>query len=130
MLNIFYLLHFSPIFILLTCNIPVISMYMYYQSAGIKTNILAYRGPHSQNLTRGMDIFCSKNFMGPTQYLGAVYWAPVSLFPAMWILIRLLHQKPADSAFHLQFWAYGSWDSLFPISMSPNFKFRSPEHYF
>ena len=20
---------------------------------------------------------------------------------------------------HLQFWAYGSWDSLFPISMSP-----------
>ena len=21
---------------------------------------------------------------------------------------------------HLQFWAYGSWDSLFPISMSPS----------
>ena len=24
-----------------------------------------------------------------------------------------------DSVIHLQFWAYGSWDSLFPISMSP-----------
>ena len=23
------------------------------------------------------------------------------------------------SVIHLQFWAYGSWDSLFPISMSP-----------
>ena len=31
---------------------------------------------------------------------------------------------------HLQFWAYGSWDSLFPISMSPNCKFMSPEHNF
>ena len=24
-----------------------------------------------------------------------------------------------SSVIHLQFWAYGSWDSLFPISMSP-----------
>ena len=31
---------------------------------------------------------------------------------------------------HLQFWAYGSWDSLFPISMSPNSKLMSPEHCF
>ena len=31
---------------------------------------------------------------------------------------------------HLQFWAYGSWDSLFPISMSPNCKLMSPKHYF
>ena len=31
---------------------------------------------------------------------------------------------------HLQFWVYGSWDSLFPISMSPNCKLMSPEHYF
>ena len=34
------------------------------------------------------------------------------------------------TAIHLQFWAYGSWDSLFPISMSPNCKLMSPEHYF
>ena len=26
--------------------------------------------------------------------------------------------------------AYGSWDSLFPISMSPNCKLMSPKHYF
>ena len=31
---------------------------------------------------------------------------------------------------HLQFWAYGSWDSLFPISISPNCKLMSPNHYF
>ena len=31
---------------------------------------------------------------------------------------------------HLQFWAYGSWDSLFPISMSPNCKLMSPNHFF
>ena len=31
---------------------------------------------------------------------------------------------------HLQFWAYGSWDLLFPISMSPNCKLMSPKHYF
>ena len=31
---------------------------------------------------------------------------------------------------HLQFWAYGSWDSLVPISMSPNCKLMSPEYYF
>ena len=32
---------------------------------------------------------------------------------------------------HLQCWAYhGSWDSLFPISMSPNCKLMSPKHYF
>ena len=31
---------------------------------------------------------------------------------------------------HLQFWAYGFWDSLFPISMSPNCKLMSPEHCF
>ena len=36
----------------------------------------------------------------------------------------------AISVIHLQFWAYGSWDSLFPISMSPNCKLMSPEHYF
>ena len=28
-------------------------------------------------------------------------------------------QKHMTSVIHLQFWAYGSWDSLFPISMSP-----------
>ena len=31
---------------------------------------------------------------------------------------------------HLQFWAYGSWDSLFPISTSPTANLMSPEHYF
>ena len=31
---------------------------------------------------------------------------------------------------HLQFWAYGSLDSLVPISMSPNCKLMSHEHYF
>ena len=31
---------------------------------------------------------------------------------------------------HLQFWAYESWDSLFPISMSPHCKLMSPKHYF
>ena len=31
---------------------------------------------------------------------------------------------------HLQFWAYESWDSMFPISMSPNCKLMSPTHYF
>ena len=31
---------------------------------------------------------------------------------------------------HLQFWAYESSDSLFPISMSPNCKLMSPKHYF
>ena len=25
----------------------------------------------------------------------------------------------SGSVIHLQFWAYGYWDSLFPISMSP-----------
>ena len=27
--------------------------------------------------------------------------------------------KKTESVIHLQIWAYGSWDSLFPISMSP-----------
>ena len=35
-----------------------------------------------------------------------------------------------SSVIHLQFWAYGSWDSLFPIAMSPNCKLMSPKHYF
>ena len=30
---------------------------------------------------------------------------------------------------HLQFWAYGYWDSLHPISMSPHCKVMSPKHY-
>ena len=36
---------------------------------------------------------------------------------------RALLQK---AVIHLQFLAYGSWDSLFPISMSPNCKLMSP----
>ena len=28
-----------------------------------------------------------------------------------------------ETVIHLQFWAYGSWDSLFPISMSPTANF-------
>ena len=43
------------------------------------------------------------------------------------VVDRLGH---APSVIHLQFWAYGSWDSLVPISMSPNCKLMSPEHYF
>ena len=34
-----------------------------------------------------------------------------------------------NTVIHLQFWAYGSWDSLFLISMSPSWKLMSPEHY-
>ena len=34
------------------------------------------------------------------------------------------------SVIHLGFLAYGSWHSLFPISMSPNCKLMSPKHYF
>ena len=40
------------------------------------------------------------------------------------------HKSTAYTVIHLQFWAYGSWDSLFPISMSPNCKLMSPKHYF
>ena len=40
------------------------------------------------------------------------------------------HCMSGVSVIHLQFWAYGSWDSLFPISMSPNCKLMSPKHYF
>ena len=29
---------------------------------------------------------------------------------------------------YLQFWAYGSWDLLFPISMRSMHKLMSPEH--
>ena len=32
-----------------------------------------------------------------------------------WLAMYLVLQ----AVIHLQFWAYGSWDSLFPISMSP-----------
>ena len=28
-----------------------------------------------------------------------------------------------ETVIHLQFWAYGSWDSLFPISMNPTANF-------
>ena len=35
-----------------------------------------------------------------------------------------------SAVIHLQFWAYGSRDSLFPISVSPNCKLVSPKHYF
>ena len=31
---------------------------------------------------------------------------------------------------NLQFWPYGSWESLFLISMRPSCKLMSPEHYF
>ena len=49
-----------------------------------------------------------------------------------------ISERPKQSAYkaslcaviHLQFWAYGSWDSLFPISMSSNCKLMSPKHYF
>ena len=35
-----------------------------------------------------------------------------------------------NTVIHLQFLAYGSWDSLFLISMGPNCKLMSPELYF
>ena len=35
-----------------------------------------------------------------------------------------------SSVIHLKFSAYGSWDMLFPISMSPNCKLMSPKHFF
>ena len=41
--------------------------------------------------------------------------------------LSLMPEKHSDS---FTIWAYGSWDSLFPISMSPNCKLMSPEHYF
>ena len=39
-------------------------------------------------------------------------------------------QEFTHTVIHLQFWAYGSWDSLFPISMSPNCKLMSPNTIF
>ena len=36
--------------------------------------------------------------------------------------------KLKGAVIHLQFFANGSWDSLFPISMSPNCKLMSPDH--
>ena len=36
-------------------------------------------------------------------------------------------EKGSDS---FTIWGDGSWDSLFPTSMSPNCKLMSPEHYF
>ena len=41
-----------------------------------------------------------------------------------------LENLSIGAVIHLQFLAYGSWDSLFPISMSANCKFMSPKHYF
>ena len=41
-----------------------------------------------------------------------------------------LRQTSYRAEIHLQFWADESWDSLFPISMSPNCKLMSPKHYF
>ena len=35
-----------------------------------------------------------------------------------------------SAVIHLQFGAYESWDSLFPISLSPNCKLMSPNNYF
>ena len=44
--------------------------------------------------------------------------------------IKLPNDFKTFAVIHLQLWAYGSWDSLFPISMSPNCKLLSPKHYF
>ena len=46
------------------------------------------------------------------------------------VKINILQKGHWDAVIHLQFWAYGSWDSLFPISMSPHCKLMSPKHYF
>ena len=35
------------------------------------------------------------------------------------VLVQFREGPYRHAVIHLQFWAYGSWDSLFPISMSP-----------
>ena len=44
--------------------------------------------------------------------------------------VSKINRSQPYTVIHLQFWAYGSWDSLFPISMSPHCKLMSPKHYF
>ena len=46
------------------------------------------------------------------------------------VIFKEKKAKLTLAVIHLQFWAYESWDSLFPISMSPNCKLMSPEHCF
>ena len=54
----------------------------------------------------------------------------VNPFQTNGVFHKATYNKVRMAVIHLQFWAYGSWDSLFPISMSPNCKLMSPKHYF
>ena len=54
------------------------------------------------------------------------YYRPVLIFNIF--LSCICAKQKRRSVIHLQFWAYGSWDSLFPIPMSPNCKLMSPKH--
>ena len=54
----------------------------------------------------------------------------VSSFEIRKLRIFEIFTHAHNTVIHLQFWAYGSWDSLFPISISPNCKLMSPKHFF
>ena len=43
----------------------------------------------------------------------------VIVYPPWYVYCRFGNFREGFTVIHLQFWAYGSWDSLFPISMSP-----------
>ena len=51
-------------------------------------------------------------------------------YKQMMMLPKLDQQMMMLTVIHLQFGVYGFWDSLFLISMSPNCKLMSPDHYF
>ena len=51
-------------------------------------------------------------------------------YRGVWLNFALTHSPFLNTVIHLQFWANGSWDSLFPISLSPKCKLMSPKHYF
>ena len=44
--------------------------------------------------------------------------------------IRNPYNQVPHPVIHLHFRSYESWDSLFPISLSPICKLMSPKHYF
>ena len=48
----------------------------------------------------------------------------------MKISVKDFSEHKGVTVIHLQYLAYGSWDSLFPISMGPHYELMSPEHYF
>ena len=63
--------------------------------------------------------------------VGGLVLGPSFVFHCVGFLCWVLLLYSIESAvIHLQFWAYGSWDSLHQTSMSPHCKLISPKHYF